>query len=109
MDSKATDKHPRTQRCNSKIVLRRAGDGHCGRPCAPADTKGGSETVRTLDRFDSGNDPHCEHDFCSFEIYGESYFAKMDYYDLAVRYGSEDPSDPTQTTRVLTIMRAEEY
>jgi hypothetical protein len=67
------------------------------------------ETVRTFDAFDSGNDPHGEHDFCSFEIDGQSYFAKMDYYDLQTKYGSEDPSDPTKTTRVLTIVRADEY
>ena len=65
--------------------------------------------VRTLNKFDSDNDPHGEHDFCSFEIDGESYFAKIDYYDLEVHYGSEDPSDPTKTTRVLMIMRADEY
>jgi Protein of unknown function (DUF3768) len=76
----------------------------------PADTKARVlEMVRTFDKFDDGNDPHAEHDLCSLEIDGESYFAKMDYYDLEVRYGSEDPSDPTKTTRVLTIMRADEY
>jgi hypothetical protein len=67
------------------------------------------EAVRGFDKFDTDNDPHGEHDFCSLEIDGESYFAKMDYYDLEVRYGSEDPSDPTKTTRVLIIMRAHEY
>jgi Protein of unknown function (DUF3768) len=76
----------------------------------PADKKAKVlEMVRTFDNFDSDNDPHGEHDFCSFKIDGESYFAKIDYYDLEVRYGSDDPSDPTKTTRVLTIMRADEY
>lgn len=65
--------------------------------------------VMTFDDFNAGNDPHHEHDFGSFEFEGETLFWKIDYYDPTGEFGSEEPSDPKQTLRILTIMLAEEY
>jgi hypothetical protein len=65
--------------------------------------------VKTFDDFEAGNDPHHEHDFGSFEIDGQTFFWKIDYYTPTLDGGSEDPADPDVTTRVLTIMLAEEY
>lgn len=59
--------------------------------------------------FNADNDPHGEHDFGSFEFGGVTYFFKIDYYSPELDGGSEDPADPEKTTRVLTIMRADEY
>ena len=67
------------------------------------------EHVETFDTWTSANDPHGEHDFGAFEVDDVRVFWKIDYYDKSLDMGSEDPSDPGQTTRVLTIMRAEEY
>jgi hypothetical protein len=67
------------------------------------------EAVQTFNRFDQDNDPHGEHDFGSVELYGQTWFFKIDYYDQAGEFGSEDPTNPEKTTRVLTIMRADEY
>jgi hypothetical protein len=65
--------------------------------------------VKSFSAFDKDNDPHGEHDFGSFEVAGETFFWKIDYYDCDCRGGSEDPANPDITTRVLTIMLAEEY
>jgi Protein of unknown function (DUF3768) len=65
--------------------------------------------VRGFDVFTTENDPYSEHDFGSVTVDGTNLFWKIDYYGLSLQYGSNDPSDPTQTTRVLTIMLAEEY
>lgn len=65
--------------------------------------------VRTFTAFDEGDDPFQEHDFGAFNLKDEKHFWKIDYYDTSVEYGSEDPSDPDKTTRVLTLMLASEY
>jgi acetylornithine/succinyldiaminopimelate/putrescine aminotransferase len=65
--------------------------------------------VQTFADFNTDNDPHGEHDMVFVEVRGQRYFAKCDYYDLSLEYGSEDPSDPTKTTRVLTIGHMSDY
>jgi hypothetical protein len=67
------------------------------------------ERVETFDDFTPDNDPYGEHDFGAFECDGIKVFWKIDYYDRTLTMGSENPADPSQTVRVLTIMRAEEY
>lgn len=67
------------------------------------------EAIRTFDDFTPDNDPYGEHDFVNVEVDQERVFAKIDYYDLNLEFGSEDPADPEQTRRVLTIMLASEY
>ena len=59
--------------------------------------------VASFDRFDGDNDPHGEHDFGQFDFEDKSCFWKIDYYNLSQDGGSKDPSDLTQTHRVLTI------
>src|ERR1700730_17605390 len=65
--------------------------------------------VQSFSNFTKDNGPHGEHDFGSLDIEGETYFFKLDYYSLGMEAGSESPADPSVTTRVLTIMRADEY
>lgn len=65
--------------------------------------------VKSFDGFTVDNDSHQERDFGSFDIKGEKLFWKIDYYCQRMKFGSQDPADPNQTTRVLTLMLAEEY
>jgi len=67
------------------------------------------KAVRDFSDFTPGNDPHGEHDMVFVEVNAVKYMAKVDYYDRAMQYHSPDPSDPSVTTRVLTVMRADEY
>lgn len=65
------------------------------------------DSVRDYDEFCEDNDPYGEHDFGSFDCFGEKLFWKIDYYDSAL----ESWADPlsSECHRVLTVMLAEEY
>ena len=67
------------------------------------------EAVRAFSEFTPDNDPHGEHDMGFFEIAGDRYLFKIDCYDKELEFGSEEPSNPDVTTRVLTIMHASDY
>jgi Protein of unknown function (DUF3768) len=67
------------------------------------------KTIAVFDDFCHANDPYEEHDFGSFEAEGEKIFFKIDYFDKTMTYHSPDPSDPSVTERVITIMLADEY
>lgn len=77
----------------------------------PEEVIDGWSKVRNFGVFTRENDPYGEHDFgASTTERGTRLFWKIDYFaDSSCRYGSEDPSDPNQSFRVLTIMLAEEY
>lgn len=67
------------------------------------------ETVRLFSEFSDDNDPYGEHDFGAFSHDQSKIFWKIDYYDLERKNGSPDPTDAEVTTRVLTVMLADEY
>ncbi|WP_298961084.1 DUF3768 domain-containing protein [uncultured Methylobacterium sp.] len=65
--------------------------------------------VRRDTCFEVSNDPYSEHDFGAVEVGGVRFFWSIDAYDRNLVGRSPDPSDPSVTVRVLTIMRADEY
>lgn len=65
--------------------------------------------VQAFDSFTPDNDPYGEHDFGAIECEERKVLWKIDYYDKDLTYGSVAPWDASQTTRVLTIMLAEEW
>jgi len=66
-------------------------------------------TIAVFDDFCNANDPHEEHDFGMFDFEGAKVIFKIDYYDSSMSRHSPNPADPAVTTRVITLMLAEEY
>ena len=65
--------------------------------------------VATFNDFNDDNDPYGEHDCAILTAAGQKVMFKIDYYDPSMTSGSEDPSDPSRTARVMTIMLASDY
>ncbi|HEY1863001.1 MAG TPA: DUF3768 domain-containing protein [Roseiarcus sp.] len=76
----------------------------------PADSRHSIlDSVRAFESFDEDNDPHGEHDLGIIDGGNIRCLWKIDYYDRDMEMMSPDPADPSVTTRVLTMMLAEEY
>ena len=112
-----TDKQTRERVRDLNDAFRKTHDPRLGRmmltagvDALPSDVRAMAiRMVATFDAFTTDNDPHGEHDFGGFDLAGRRFFFKLDYYDPTLEFGSDDPADPSKTTRVLTLMLAEEY
>lgn len=62
-----------------------------------------------FDTFTEDNDPHGEHDFGQLTIRGEQIMFKIDYYDMDLSAGSEEPWNPDVTRRVMSLFLASDY
>jgi len=79
------------------------------RDLEPAQQSRLREAVERHHTWQPGDDPYGERDFGVVILNDEPYYWKIDYYDKALNGHSPDPADPSVTTRVLTLMRADEY
>lgn len=85
--------------------------------CAAALTDGDSlqETVgiygdllMAIDRCNFAPDECVERRRGEVTFRGQQIRFAIDYYDLSIEWGSENPADPAVTTRVMTIMLPED-
>ncbi|MCF8708739.1 MULTISPECIES: DUF3768 domain-containing protein [Sphingomonadaceae] len=89
-----------TRTCLSRL----AGEGDAVREIVAQ-----AELLAAVRRYDFAPDDGPERDFGAFDLRGERILFKIDYYDPALEFGSDDPADASLTRRVLTIMLAEDY
>ena len=100
----------RLERCLPEELPRRPRHDDGRRGCASGPVQQAVvEKIQAFDAFDDETDPWGQHDFVSVEHDGQTFFAKIDYYNRDLSGHSEDATDPEKTCRVMTIMLAEEY
>ena len=68
-----------------------------------------AKAIAAFDAFEADDDPYQQRDFAALEVEGTKVYFKLDYYNRTMDGGSEDPADPAQTVRVLTVMLPSEY
>ncbi|WP_449470216.1 DUF3768 domain-containing protein [Sphingobium chungangianum] len=65
--------------------------------------------MAAVNSFTFAEDDRSERDFGEVLVDGRRVWFKIDYYDPALEFGSENPADASITRRVLTIMLPEDY
>jgi hypothetical protein len=65
--------------------------------------------IATYSDWSEDNDPHREHDFGAFALFGECLFFKIDYYHPDHDTLAPVPGNIELCRRVLTVMLADEY
>mgnify|MGYP001073349633 CR=1 FL=1 len=65
--------------------------------------------IAAVSSFTFAEDDRTERDFGEVLVDGRRVWFKIDYYDAALEFGSENPADASVTCRVLTIMLPEDY
>ena len=68
-----------------------------------------AEILKAVRKHAFANDAYGERDFGVLELRDTQIMFKIDYYDVDLQYGSEDPADASQTLRVVTIMLPQDY
>ena len=112
-----TDKQTHERICALNDALRRSLAPKLGRivltacvDALPGDLKAMAvHRTANFDAFSRDTDPADEHECGSFDLEGRQFIFTIDYFDPRLEFGSDDPADPVKTTRVLTLMLAEEY
>ncbi len=79
------------------------------RSLASFDPRALIRAIAAYDQFRPDNDPYGERDFGVFELFGVRLWWKIDYYDAKLEFGSDDPTDPDITVRILTVLLPSEY
>ncbi len=66
-------------------------------------------SVAMYSDFSEDNDPYGARDFAALTVENTRIYFKIDLYDEACEYGSEEPANLDRTTRVLTLLLPSEY